>query len=321
MTILICGVRSEPPVQLLIDALTEKKADFFILNQPDMVEYVRLRWLLSDKGISGAIQIDDNVVDLRDISGVFHRFMSVDHMECAAHNITHQRRTRSLVTGLMDLFDILPARIVNSRRAMLTNVSKPFQSLIIRQAGFLVPETMITNIADRARNFIEEQGEVIFKSISSVRSIVEKTEGNRSGRLESVRLLPTQFQRKINGDNIRVHVVGEQTFASRIKTSATDYRYAPLENETISIEPYELDESIKNRCIILTQQLDLLFAGIDLIVTDDKVFCLEVNTSPAYSFYQQRTQQPIAQSLAELLIGDFQKERNQKRPRIKPAIA
>jgi hypothetical protein len=51
-----------------------------------MAENVRLRWLLSDKGISGAIQIDDNIVDLREISGVFHRFMNVDYMESAAGN-------------------------------------------------------------------------------------------------------------------------------------------------------------------------------------------------------------------------------------------
>jgi len=305
MTILICGVGSEPPVQLLVDALQEKKADFFVLNQPDMAENVRLRWLLSDNGISGVIQIEDNVVDLREISGVFHRFMSVDHMEHADGKDTHNSRTRSLVNGLVNLFDVLPAKVINRRRAMLSNVSKPFQSLVIRKAGFFVPETMITNVPDNARNFINEQGEVIFKSISSVRSIVEKVEGNRTRQIESVRLLPTQFQRKINGDNIRVHVLGEKTFASRVKTRATDYRYAALESETIEIEPYELDESIKNRCVSLVQRLDLLFGGIDLIVTDDKVFCLEVNTSPAYSYYQQRTKQPIAQSLAELLLDDF----------------
>ncbi len=304
MTILVCGVQSEPPVQLLVDALREKKAHFFVLNQPDMDKHVRLRWLLSDNGISGGILIDDNFVDFSEISGIFLRFMSVDHMDCVAGNNTRHSRTRSLVNGLIDLFDVLPAKVVNRRRAMLSNVSKPFQSLIIRKSGFFIPETMITNVPGEALNFINEQEEVIFKSISSVRSIVEKVEGDRAGKIESVRLLPTQFQRKINGDNIRVHVVGEKIFASRIITRATDYRYAALEGETIKFEPYELEKSIKKRCVRLAQRLDLLFAGVDLIVTDDKVFCLEVNTSPAYSFYQQRTEQPIAQSLAELLIDD-----------------
>ena len=54
----------------------------------------------------------------------------------------------------------------------------------------------------------------------------------------------------------------------------------------------------------LAHALGLPLAGIDLRLTsDDEVYCLEINRSPAYSYYEQVTGQRIARSLAHLLAG------------------
>ncbi len=54
----------------------------------------------------------------------------------------------------------------------------------------------------------------------------------------------------------------------------------------------------------LTEGLGLTLAGIDLrIGPDGAATCFEVNPSPAYSYYQGNTGQPIASSLARVLAA------------------
>jgi glutathione synthase/RimK-type ligase-like ATP-grasp enzyme len=51
--------------------------------------------------------------------------------------------------------------------------------------------------------------------------------------------------------------------------------------------------------------LGLAFAGIDLKITPEKhVYCFEVNPSPAFSYYQSNTGQPIADAVAAYLDGE-----------------
>jgi hypothetical protein len=48
----------------------------------------------------------------------------------------------------------------------------------------------------------------------------------------------------------------------------------------------------------------LAIAGIDLKVTrDNRVYCFEVNPSPAYSYYESNTGQPISSAVADYLAG------------------
>jgi glutathione synthase/RimK-type ligase-like ATP-grasp enzyme len=58
-------------------------------------------------------------------------------------------------------------------------------------------------------------------------------------------------------------------------------------------------------CVKLSAGLGLAFAGIDLKVTQDKrVYCFEVNPSPAFSYYEANTGQPIARAVAAYLAGE-----------------
>jgi len=300
MPILVCGLSSERPVQLLLEALKKKGAHFLVLNQPDLAKAVRLRWKLTSQGIFGHMQVGSDIIDIREIKGVFQRLMGIEQISELIEDQESIHKTRSILHTLMDLFDILPAKIINQRRAMMSNSSKPFQSLLIREAGFSIPETLVTNIPAEAQRFINNKL-VIYKSISSIRSIVKTVNKHDLQRLEKMQWLPTQLQNKINGFNVRVHVVGEKTFATRIYTKATDYRYAYLDQENMQMQPYKLTETLNKMCIDLTKRLGLFFAGIDLMITDKKAYCLEVNTSPGYSFYEEQTGQPIAAALAQLL--------------------
>jgi glutathione synthase/RimK-type ligase-like ATP-grasp enzyme len=188
---------------------------------------------------------------------------------------------------------------------MGSNFSKPYQAQLILEHGFAVPETLVTNDPDLVRTFVAEHGRVIYKSISSERSIVQTMDDRDLARLEAIRWCPVQFQAYVPGIDVRVHTVGGHVFATAISTDATDYRYAERQTGApATMEPTELPEEMAHRCLALAAGLGLDLAGIDLRLTPDgDAVCFEVNPSPVYSYYEAHTGQPIAAAIARHLAG------------------
>ncbi|WP_367825209.1 ATP-grasp domain-containing protein [Streptomyces sp. LMG1-1-1.1] len=187
---------------------------------------------------------------------------------------------------------------MNRASAAATNRSKPYQ------AGFRVPETLVTDDPDLALAFRDRHSQVVYKSISAVRSIVRLLDDDAAARLPRIRSCPVQFQRYISGVNIRVHVVAGEVFATRIETDQVDYRYAGRYGGRADLTPWTPPRELARRCVDLAAALGLALAGIDLVLTDDgEFFCFEVNPSPAYSFYEDHTAQPISDAIARALLG------------------
>ncbi len=301
MVTLVGGIEDEAPVALLLQSLQKRHANFLFLDQRLLSDQVQLRWQVTNSGISGHLKVGEETIDIREIRSVYHRFMNPEDVPGSNSSPKAVSKTRSILHSLMNLLDILPARIVNRRRPMMSNNSKPYQTLLMRQSGFATPETHITNDLRSLLAFASSKGPLIYKSISSIRSIVAPFDEKCVDKIDSLHLLPTQFQPKIEGFNVRVHVVGRKLFATKILTSATDYRYAIQEGASASLSPYELTVELRKRCLHLARIFELSFAGIDLIVSSGKVYCLEVNPSPGYSYYQEATGQPISDTLAEYL--------------------
>ena len=210
---------------------------------------------------------------------------------------------RHAAAALEALADSASALVVNRPSASATNGSKPYQQQIIRRHGFAVPDTLVTTVPEEARRFYElHRDRVIYKSISGVRSIVTKMTPADLPRLEQVRRCPTQFQRYVPGVDIRVHTVGDRAFATEIRSEATDYRYAGRQGSTVTLRAAELPGDVAERCLRLADALGLVLSGIDLRRTPAVEYCcFEVNTSPAFTFFQAQTGQRIGEAVVDLL--------------------
>jgi D-alanine-D-alanine ligase-like ATP-grasp enzyme len=157
------------------------------------------------------------------------------------------------------------------------------------------------------RAFQDVHRRLIFKSISSVRSIVQELMGPRIGQLDRIRALPVQFQQLLRGTEIRVHVAGSELFATEILSNVVDYRYAGREGQDVEMKVCELPAPIRERCFQLSRMLDLPLCGIDLKLTPDGTYyCFEVNPSPGFSYFQQQTGQDIAGGIVRYLAGKQQ---------------
>jgi hypothetical protein len=306
--ILICGIRSEPPVALAIEAAEEAGIEHVVFHQRE-VHQSGLEIGARDGLPRGTMWIQGKEWDLCQFSGLYARLLEHDMIpECKSNEDGGDPlaavKSHFFQELLLEWLEIAPGRVVNKTSAMTSNASKPYQTQQISEAGFRTPPTLITNDPAEALAFAREHGRIIYKSISSVRSIVREWSASREKDLERLRHLPVQFQARIPGHDVRVHVVGDEVFATHVASEAVDYRYAQRDGLDADLSPCELPRDVKNRCVELSRRLDLPFCGIDLRrEPSGEMYCFEVNPSPAYSYYQESTGQPIARALVRYLDG------------------
>src|SRR5262249_25768383 len=170
--------------------------------------------------------------------------------------------------------------------------------------GLCTPRTLVTTDPDQVKSFYEICGRrVIYKSLSSIRSIVSRlSDADLEERLSRVRNCPTQFQEVVEGDDIRVHTVNGQVFATQIVSDVSDYRYARRDGGSLAMCACDLPGPVAEACLQMARSLGLVLSGIDLRKTpDNRYYCFEINPSPGFIFYERMTGQPISEAVANAL--------------------
>jgi hypothetical protein len=305
--ILLFGIRSEPPLAMVAAELERTDAAFAWFDQRQTLE-TSLEVSLSDGGVCGRLRTPQVELDVETVRAVYVRTMA-DHLlpeiEGLPSGAPERRRSRALHDRMFAWLGVSPARVVNRSEFQASNSTKPYQLQLIVEAGFTVPETLITNDPQEAIAFRDQHRRVVYKSMSGERSIVSALTDLDLERLDRLRICPVQFQAWIPGPDVRVHVVGNDAFAACLTTPATDYRYPDRSGAPApEVTRLELSDDLAERCVMLTRRLGLEFAGIDLrMPPDQEPVCLEVNPSPAFSYYEQAADLPIAAALARHLAS------------------
>jgi len=187
---------------------------------------------------------------------------------------------------------------------------KPYQLAIASKVGLPVPRTLITNDPDAARRFIALLGpeRTVYKTFLASEQCWRETRVIRPaevGLLDNVRFAPVIFQEYIPAvADIRVTVLGRKMIATAITAAPggyeVDYR---MDLGGARYEPTTLPASTQKGIHALMKRLGLVYGAIDLRRTPDHqhVF-LEVNPAGEWRFVEDRTGQPITETMAELLI-------------------
>ncbi|MFO0774049.1 MAG: hypothetical protein U0172_05220 [Nitrospiraceae bacterium] len=307
--ILLFGRVVDPIIASLSLHLIDLEAPFAIVD-PGREGLLDLEWKTQNGVLSGTVQIGERVVAAQDIQSMFIREIGWSSEQATLPASNYSRARAESLWAMTDAFHGL---VMNRRLAVCTNASKPYQLELIHRHGFHVPQTLVTTDANAALSFWEEQRhDVIYKSLSSERSIVKPLQHSDLGRLEVIRHCPVQLQQRVDGVDIRVHVVGERVFATEIRSTVPDYRYAERDGADRQMRPIELPLEIAAQCRSLTRALGLVLSGVDLRRTSEgSYYCFEVNPSPAYLWFEDITGQRIGAAVASLLARGEVQERHQ----------
>jgi len=301
--ILVCGAADDEPVVLLLSALEAAGVDFGLLDLRTYPGGYLLSWTSDGRPPRGTLRGHDFEVELERVAGVFVRHAS----SAAAPTLSpalHESAALEAQAALVVILEQLPCRVVNRHNAGLANSSKWYQSRLIRAAGFRVPVSLVTTDASTAEQFSTAYlGGVIIKPLSGIRAIVRRVEPRDIDRLRRQRArVPIYLQAYVPGVNIRVHVVGDQVFATRCRSNVIDYRHAASLGGETTLEPMQLPAHVEDACRQLNDSSGLLLSGIDLKRTPEgEYYCFEVNPSPVFSWYETQTDQPISTAIVNLL--------------------
>ena len=304
-TILLWGLLSDAPTAALHDSIRRTGQRLFFLDQR-AVRDTRVE-LVAGAGVEGSVRVGAQTLDLAAVKAAYLRPYDVGYLSRAEIPELAEagpdgelwRHAAAVHEILLSWGDLSPALVLNRPGAMAPNGSKPYQAIWIESVGFRIPETLITTDPVAALNFWKQHERVIYKSLSADRSIVTHLTQEHLARFDNIASCPTQFQRYVSGVEYRVHVVGEDLFPCKILSDEDDYRYA---SPPAVMEACELPAEVSRLCRTLARSMDLQIAGIDLKCTpENDWYCFEVNPSPAFAWFQDVTQQPIAEAIAQLL--------------------
>jgi hypothetical protein len=303
--ILICGGLADPETELVCARLEDCGFKYRLLDLGQYPAAYRVNWHWHSSRPKGYIESRNWRLDLEELSGAYVRYPGLEG-RIMPSNLNPELASAlfgECDMGLAALLETLPCPVINRRAGGISNNSKPYQAIHIRQCGFRTPPTLVTNDPAAAMRFYEEySGQVIYKSISGVRSIVRQMTAEHIVRLPLLRHAPVQLQALIPGHEVRVHTVGDLLFATRIDSEAVDYRYARDQGLTVRMEPTTLPPAVAAACLRVAREFRLLFTGIDLKQTPaGEYYCFEVNPSPGFLVYEQYSGQPISSALATLL--------------------
>ena len=283
--IALWGLMEDAPLAAVRRCLEELRVPTVFIDQRSVPEYVFE--IETNERVTGKILGPDCSLDVDDVQSIYVRpynFADLDIFNGVDTTSETWKRAAEFEASMLTWCELTNAMVVNRPGNMGSNNSKPFQLDLIRDAGFRVPETLITTDPTSLVNFSKKHGRVIYKSISSWRSIVSQLTEKDLSRAEDVACCPTQFQRFIEGTDYRVHVLNNTVFTHRIHCADDDYRYS----EQATIESAKLDSELEERCVTLAKKLGLVFAGIDLRQSiDGEWYCFEVNPSPGFTYFDQ----------------------------------
>ena len=303
--ILLLGLTGDGPLDKVTHALSIRGVPFVLIDQRDTLG-TEIELQIGAE-VTGTLSTPDARIELGEVTSVYQRLYDWRQLPDIARegpDSAAWSHALALESATHAWAELTNAFVINRASAMSSNNSKPYQASIIRQHGFKTPATLITTDPDAVKDFWERHGSIIYKSVSSIRSIVSRLTPDHLARLGQVSWCPTQFQQHVPGTDYRVHVVGEQVFASRIISDADDYRYAGRNGSNPEIAASELPDDVRERARALAWALELPVAGVDLRLAEDgDWYCFEVNPSPGFSYYESETGQPIANAIADLLAG------------------
>jgi hypothetical protein len=307
--ILLWGTMDDAPMAMAHAALAQAGAEFVFLDHRKIFTSDIYYEFDPKRGARCTIASSGATIDMAQVKVAYVRgsnlydYDEVRELPKESPLAMRAARFEAQLTAWLDSSDAL---VINRSAPSATNNSKPYQMKVIGQAGFLVPEALISNDVVAVRAFLAEHPDAVYKSISGVRSIVRRVDVRHLRFLDDVQWCPTLFQRVVRGTNYRAHVLNGDVLAVRIGSEELDYRYAAS-----AITVTELPAQVEERCRHLTAMLELHFSGIDLIRTPhDEWYCLEVNPSPGYSYFETGSGQPIGGALAKFMM-DADAERSQ----------
>ena len=268
---------------LIVGQMHDPLLSHWIAWKDDQVRYAFLDVAMLNKQIhihDQGICWGDQYVDHKSILGVFNRLISIE---------------QDMDYILLHFMQCIWPKVVNRPLEATHNYSKLYQLRDLEKWGVSVPETWVCTQSLP----LAVDGRWIFKSVCALRSSVYTlAQKPRRGFPKD----PVMLQPDMGRDHVRVHVLNGQCWMTKLISDCTDYRLDPK----VSMTSCFIDE-IAEMSLKISVHLDVCLCGIDWVYDQDHWVCLEVNTAPGFSYFEQHQGSAcLSKALHRYFIEDAQ---------------
>lgn len=284
MNLLLIGCLKDKTFCHTLNRFRLKKIKFDLLELSNIINTNDFTFDISN----GIINYGNNTIYLNEYSSIYHRLILDSNFY---GEISYNMNV--IYNCLIQILTSLKKEIKVINRPSFFDVNSSKTEQIINLTKFFdVPESITTTSPELLTYFGKKKKDVVFKSCSSIRSLVESVD--KLTDFSTLKNSPCLFQERIVGDDVRVHVIDNYFYAEKIVSQKIDYRYSS-NNEHVEIN---VPEFIKTNLKNYMNKNNLIFIGADFKINElGKWFILEINTMPGYSGYDDRCNFKISNRL------------------------
>ncbi len=202
-------------------------------------------------------------------------------------------------------------RVINDPGAIEKTVDKYYTSALLWEAGLPAPRTVVTEKFHLAMSAFLEMGDVIVKPLfgSMGRGMVRVSDLDMAYRVFTALrecnyvFYIQEFIEHVRKD-LRVMVIGDKVIAAMERIGPSWKSNIHQGGEAVAIS---ISSDLGRSCLQAARVLGLDYAGVDVIISGDSYYMLEVNSIPAWQALQGVTEIDIAGSLVDYIELQYEK--------------
>ena len=256
---------------------------------------------------------DGSQIYLEEVSAVWWHhsqpFAELIEFPTALDNPAHRHfAIREAETAFRGLWQTSSALWINDIQREEAASHKSWQLNLARELGLTIPDTLITNSPEAARQYWSQYpGEIIYKAFHSNNKIrrweTRLLKPEEEALAQSIQLTPVIFQRYVPVlYDLRITIVGDRIFAAELHTQQGNYQVDVRLNHNMPCYPHTLPADVAQKLLTLMERLGLEYGAIDMRLTPDGDYVfLEINPNGYYFYIEEATGMPISRTLAQRL--------------------
>lgn len=318
MTVLIFTNKRDLTVDYVVRVLKIRGAEFIRINTEEAPKFLSVSHSINNSNdVRSKFFYKKKEIHFNDISGIYFRRPGIPEPsdKISDEGVLEYCKEEWLFL-LKYFYELIPDKWLNHPLSIYQAENKPKQLLAAKKLGFLLPNTLITNRANDAINFIESHEHVIAKplktsllKINNESHVIFTSRLNKAADLnkEAFELSPSLLQEEIlKGFDLRVTVIGEKLFSVKINSQVhsetqVDWRCGSMLDLDHTI--HHLPPDLELKCIKLIKEFGLKFGALDFVIgLDGNYYFLELNPNGQWAWIQEKTGLALAEEIANNLL-------------------
>lgn len=302
--LLIVSNKTDIATDYLIIRLHERDIPFIRLNTEDYLSSWDVCFSIGENGTDTTINKNgQGSLPTKNFTGAYIRQPKIPNLDVPGSDKGFAKGE----TGetLKSLWRAIDEHVwLNAPHRLLRASNKPEQLTIANSMGFNIPDTYIGTNQKHIEKFYEKHsGKIIAKAVkhgfnfdgNKARvAATQKIDKATLASLKDYATIPMIFQQHIVKEyDIRVTVVGNETFATAIKSqdneeTKIDWRLSDYYKIPLNQHKVDLPEKVKELCIDITKKFSLRYSAIDLALgKDGNYYFFELNPNGQWAWIEQ----------------------------------